>query len=300
MTAADAAAVGGGAQWLAAVDGALWWAEARPSEGGRVALVRALPGGGVEDVLPAPWNVRNRVHEYGGRPWLAVGGVVVFTHWADQRVYAFKDGEAVALTPEPATPQGVRYGDLRPGREGEVWAVRERSTGPRRTDISRELVAIPLNGSAERVLVEGHRFFTAPQLSPDGAHAAWIAWDHPAMPWDGTELFVAPVAADGSFGDARVLAGGPKVAVCQVAWESADQLLVLADPDGWWNLHRVGLDGAVANLAAKRNANWAGRCGSSAPAGSPRWAAGSTRCSIPASWRFSTRATDRSRASTPS
>ncbi|MYW93596.1 S9 family peptidase [Amycolatopsis rubida] len=252
VTAADAAAAGGGAQWLAAVDGALWWAEARPAEGGRVALVRALPDGGVEDVLPAPWNVRNRVHEYGGRPWLAVGGVVVFTHWADQRVYALKTGtggEVTPLTPEPATPQGVRYGDLRPGREGEVWAVRERSTGPRRTDISRELVAIPLDGSPERVLAEGHRFFTAPQLSPDGAHAAWIAWDHPAMPWDGTELFVAPVAADGSFGNARVLAGGPKVAVCQVAWESADQLLVLADPDGWWNLHRVGLDGSAVNLA---------------------------------------------------
>ena len=249
MSAADAAAAGGGAQWVDAVDGVLWWAEARPAEGGRVALVRALPGGGVEDVLPAPWNVRNRVHEYGGRPWIAVGGTVVFTHWADQRVYALVDGEVAALTPEPAAPQGVRYGDLRPGRDGEVWAVRERSTGERRTDVARELVAIPLDGSAERVLVEGHRFFTAPQLSPDGAHAAWIAWDHPAMPWDGTELFVAPVAADGSFGEARVLAGGPEVAVCQVAWETADRLLALADPDGWWNLHRIGLDGTAVNLA---------------------------------------------------
>ncbi|WP_033287941.1 S9 family peptidase [Amycolatopsis jejuensis] len=249
ISAADAAAAGGGAQWLAAVGGTLWWAEARPREGGRVALVRELPGGDTEDVLPSPWNVRNRVHEYGGRPWLTVGDVVVFTHWADQRVYALKGGEVSALTPEPATPQGVRYGDLRPGLDGEVWAVRERSTGPQRTDISRELVAIPLDGGAERVLVGGHRFFTAPQLSPDGAHAAWLAWDHPAMPWDGTELFVAPVAGDGSFGEARVLAGGPDIAVCQLEWETPDQVLVLADPDGWWNLHRVGLDGAVTNLA---------------------------------------------------
>lgn len=215
-----------------------------------MALVRRTADGGVEDVLPAPWNVRNRVHEYGGRPWLVTGDTVVFTHWADQRVYArdLASGETTALTPEPAQPQGVRYSDLQPGPGGEVWAVRERSTGPRRTDIERELVAISGHG-AERVLVGGHRFFTAPQLSPDGAHAAWLAWDHPAMPWDGTELFVAPVAADGTFGEARVLVGAADVAVCQLEWESPDRLLALLDPDGWWNLHRIGLDGSVVNLA---------------------------------------------------
>ncbi|MEU4670023.1 prolyl oligopeptidase family serine peptidase [Amycolatopsis sp. NPDC023774] len=249
VSAADVAATGGGALWPATVGDELWWAEARPAESGRVALVRAVPGGGVEDVVPAPWNVRNRVHEYGGRPWVAIGDAVVFTHWADQRMYASVTGEVRPLTPEPAEPQGVRYGDLRPGRPGEVWAVRERSTGPRRTDISRELVAVSLADGAERVLVEGHRFFTAPQLSPDGAHAAWLAWDHPAMPWDGTELFVAPVDDDGVFGEARVLAGGADVAVCQLEWEAPDRLLALLDPDGWWNLHRVGLDASVVNLA---------------------------------------------------
>ncbi|HWD06765.1 MAG TPA: prolyl oligopeptidase family serine peptidase [Amycolatopsis sp.] len=249
VSAADVAATGGGAQWLATVGDELWWAEARPAEGGRVALVREVPGGGTEDVLPPPWNVRNRVHEYGGRPWVVVDGTVVFTHWADQRVYASDAGVVTALTPEPAEPQGVRYGDLRAGRAGEVWAVRERSTGPRRTDIERELVAIPVDGSPERVLVTGHRFFTSPQLSPDGAHAAWLAWDHPAMPWDGTELFVAPVGEDGVFGAARVLAGGRDVAVCQLQWETPDRLLALLDPDGWWNLHRVSLDGSVVNLA---------------------------------------------------
>jgi dipeptidyl aminopeptidase/acylaminoacyl peptidase len=251
VSAADAAAAGGGASWLDRVGDELWWAEGRPAEGGRVALVRRTADGAVEDVLPAPWNVRNRVHEYGGRPWLVIGAAVVFTHWADQRVYArdLTTGETTALTPEPAQPQGVRYGDLRPGPGGEVWAVRESSTGPRRTDIERALVAISVAGGAERVLADGHRFFTAPQLSPDGAHAAWLAWDHPAMPWDGTELFVAPVAGDGKFGEARVLAGGADVAVCQLEWESPDRLLALLDPDGWWNLHRIGLDGSVVNLA---------------------------------------------------
>jgi len=153
ITAAEVAAAGGGPQWLDVVSGEVWWAEARPGEQGRVALVKAGPGG-TQDVLPAPWNVRNRLHEYGGRPWAVAGGVVVFTHWADQRVYAVGETGVVPITPEPAEPQGVRYGDLVAGRPGEVWAVRERAVGPRPTDVSRELVAIALDGGGE-VAAEG-------------------------------------------------------------------------------------------------------------------------------------------------
>ncbi|GHF90913.1 hypothetical protein GCM10017567_01210 [Amycolatopsis bullii] len=242
------AAAGGGPQWLDVVSGEVWWAEGRPGEQGRVALVRAVPGG-TEDVLPAPWNVRNRLHEYGGRPWAVADGVVVFTHWSDQRVYAQSEIGVVPLTPSPAQPQSVRYGDLRAGRPGEVWAVRERSTGPRPTDIERELVAIAVDGGGERVLAASHRFLTVPKLSPDGRHAAWFGWDHPRMPWDGTELCVAPVDGAGAFGPHRVVAGGVDVSVCQVEWETPEALLALADPDGWWNLHRIGLDGSVVNLA---------------------------------------------------
>ncbi|MEU5266798.1 prolyl oligopeptidase family serine peptidase [Amycolatopsis sp. NPDC021455] len=263
ITAAEVAAAGGGPQWLDVVSGEVWWAEARPGEQGRVALVRSVPGG-TEDVLGAPWNVRNRLHEYGGRPWAVAEGVVVFTHWADQRVYAQSETGVVPLTPEPPEPQGVRYGDLRAGRPGEVWAVRERSTGPRPSDVERELVAIALPGGGERVLAASHRFLTVPKLSPDGRHAAWFGWDHPAMPWDGTELCVAPVAGDGSFGLHRVLAGGADVAVCQVEWETSSALLALLDPDGWWNLHRIGLDGSVVNVAPVER-----------ELGGPLWKAGS-------------------------
>jgi dipeptidyl aminopeptidase/acylaminoacyl peptidase len=263
ITAAEVAAAGGGPQWLDVVGDEVWWAEARPGEQGRVALVRAVPGG-TEDVLPSPWNVRNRLHEYGGRPWVVAGGVVVFTHWADQRVYALSETGVVPLTLEPSPPQSVRYGDLGAGRPGEVWAVRERSVGPRPTDVERELVAIAVDGGAERVLGASHHFLGGPKLAPDGRHAAWFGWDHPAMPWDGTELCVAEVAADGSFGPHRVLAGGADVAVCQVEWETPGTLLALLDPDGWWNLHRVGLDGSVANLAPVER-----------ELGGPLWKAGS-------------------------
>ncbi|HVW43186.1 MAG TPA: prolyl oligopeptidase family serine peptidase [Amycolatopsis sp.] len=245
ISAADVAATGGGDQWLDVVDGQSWWAQARPAESGRLALVRA---DGAE-MLPAPWNARNRVHEYGGRPWLVIGRSLYFTHWDDQRLYVrnLDTGEVSPLSPEPPRPQGVRYGDLRPGPDGAVWAVRETSTGPRRTDIRRDLVAFA-QGEI-RSLAASHHFLTAPQLSPDGGHAAWLGWDHPAMPWDETELCVAPIGGDGSFGPHRVVAGGPGVSVCQLEWDSPTSLIVSMDPDGWWNLFRVTLDGQATNLA---------------------------------------------------
>lgn len=251
ISAADVAAADSTPQWPDVVDGDMWWAETRPAEGGRVALVRSGHDGKVEELLPAPWNARNRVHEYGGRPWTVVGDTLVFTNWDDQRVYALdlESGNVAPLTPEPTVPQGVRFGDLRHGRDGEIWAVRESSVGPRRADVTRDLVAIPLDGTGPRTLGASHHFLSSPQLSPDHTHAAWLGWNHPAMPWDGTELCVAEVGPGGELGPHRVIAGGPHVSVCQLEWETPETLLALADPDGWWNLHRVGLDGQATNLA---------------------------------------------------
>ncbi|MEY7972964.1 S9 family peptidase [Saccharomonospora xinjiangensis] len=252
ITAHDVAVAGVTPHWVDVVDGAVWWAESRPSENGRVALMRWVDGA-VEETLPAPWNARNRVHEYGGRPWLVSGELVVFTHWDDQRVYArdLRDGAVTALTPEPETRHGVRFADLRPGVPGEVWAVRESVTGPGRADVARDLVAIPLAGGEPRVLAASHHFLTSGQCSPDGRHAAWLGWDHPAMPWDATSVCVAEIAADGTFGPHRVVAGGDGVSVCQLDWDGPGALLVLADPGGWWVPHRVTIDdGAGPSVAA--------------------------------------------------
>ncbi|PRX44977.1 dipeptidyl aminopeptidase/acylaminoacyl peptidase [Prauserella shujinwangii] len=250
LQASDVAAAGALPQWVAAVGGELWWAESRPAEQGRITLLRAGDDG-PEELLPAPWSARNRLHEYGGRPWVETGGLIAFTHWADQRIHVRdpRTGHTAPVTPEPAEPHGVRYGDLRRGPDGQVWAVRETSTGPRRTDVRRDLVAVSPAGGEPVPLAASHHFLTAPQPSPDGRHAAWLGWDHPAMPWDGTELCVAEIRADGTFGPHRVVAGGPDVAVCQLEWESAGSLLALLDPGGWWNLHRVTLDGELTNLA---------------------------------------------------
>ncbi|CRK57118.1 putative acyl-peptide hydrolase [Alloactinosynnema sp. L-07] len=235
--------------WTSTHAGSVWWTESRPDEGGRLALMRH-DGAGPVEVLAAPWNVRTRVHEYGGTPYVVIGDHVAFTNWDDQRVYAIPadGGEPTAITPEPDRHHGARYADLIAGGS-DVWCVRETATGDRPVDVRRDLVAIPLTGEGPRVLAATHHFMTAPKPSPDGRHATWIGWEHPNMPWDGTELCVAEVLADGTFGPHRVVAGGPREAVCQVEWEDNDSLLALTDPDGWWNLHRIGLDGKAVNLA---------------------------------------------------
>jgi dipeptidyl aminopeptidase/acylaminoacyl peptidase len=247
LTAATVAAAGVAPRWVDVHDGVVWWAESRPEEEGRVALMREGPDGTPVEVLAAPWNMRNRVHEYGGRPWVVLGNTVVFTNWADQRVYAYTEGagEPTPLTPEPDRHHGSRYADLSPGPDHtSVLCVRETITGDRPTDLARDIVAVPLDGSGPRPLVATHHFLAGPRLSPDGTRLAWIGWEHPNMPWDGTELCVAELGRPH-----RVLAGGPRESVCQAEWESDDTLLVLTDPDGWWNLFRVGLDGSAVNLA---------------------------------------------------
>ncbi|MGB3443250.1 MAG: prolyl oligopeptidase family serine peptidase [Actinophytocola sp.] len=249
LTAETVAAAGVAPKWVDVHDGIVWWAESRPTEDGRVALMREGPDGTPVEVLAAPWNVRNRVHEYGGRPWTVLGNTVVFTDWGDQRVYAYDwaDGtdEPRPLTPVPARRHGLRYADLSPGPGNtSVLCVRETVTGDRPTDVARDLVELPLDGTGPRSLGASHHFMSGPRLSPDGTRLAWIGWDHPNMPWDGAELCVAEPGQPH-----RVLAGGPRESVCQAEWESADSLLVLNDPDGWWNLFRVGLDGSAVNLA---------------------------------------------------
>lgn len=245
IDAALAAAHDGFAEWVGFVGDEPWWTEPRPAEGGRRTLVSGTTG---ESVLPAPWHVRSRVIEYGGRPWAGAvpdgGGqpLLVFVHFDDQRLYLYRPGEA----PRPLTPPGPRWAEPQLLLDrGEVWCVLEEFTGDGPTDVRRVLAAVPLDGSAaddrtavRELTAERHRFVTGPRLSHDGRRAAWLAWDHPRMPWDGTELLVGEVGADGTLHTVRTVAGGPTEAVAQVAWSADDRLLYASDRSGWWNLYR--------------------------------------------------------------
>ncbi|MEV6168519.1 prolyl oligopeptidase family serine peptidase [Streptomyces sp. NPDC051954] len=244
IDAALAAAHDGHPEYVGFVGDEAWWTEPRPTEGGRRTLVRRRAQGTGESMLPPPWNVRSRVIEYGGQPWAgAPGPLVVFVNFADQRLYRYEPG----TEPRPLTPAGPRWAEpqLRPDA-GEVWCVMEEFTGEGPTDVRRVLAAVPLDGSAAedrdavRELSDGrHRFVSGPRVSPDGRRAAWLAWDHPRMPWDGTELVVAEV--DGVFRAARTVAGGLAESIAQVEWAPDGALLYASDRSGWWNLYRDGV-----------------------------------------------------------
>ncbi|MFF2210760.1 S9 family peptidase [Streptomyces antibioticus] len=252
IDAALAAAHDGRPEYVGFVGEEIWWTAPRPAEGGRRTLVRRHPDGTEESVLPAPWNVRSRVVEYGGLPWAGTARpdgepLVVFVNFADQRLYALEDGrEPRPLTPVSAVGGGLRWAEpqVLPGRD-EVWCVLEEFTGDAPTDVRRVLAAVPLDGSAasDRAAVreltdDRRRFVTGARVSPDGRRAVWLAWDHPRMPWDGTEVIVADVGDDGTLTGARAVAGGPEESVAQADWAADGSLLHTSDRGGWWNLYR--------------------------------------------------------------
>ncbi len=214
----------------------LYWLESRPSEAGRTVLVRRSANGAVTDLTPAPFNVRTRAHEYGGGALGVRNGVVVFANFADQRVYRLDDGSG----PRPITPEGpLRYADFDLDTAGRrAVCVREdhRNDG----EPVNALVALDpeSNGTEGRVVVSGADFYAAPRLSPDGRQLAWLSWDHPNMPWDGTFLWLADIAADGALTHARRVAGGADVSVFQPEWSPDGTLHFVDDSTGWWNLYR--------------------------------------------------------------
>jgi len=243
----------------------VWWLEGRPAEGGRQVIVSAERG----DLLPAPWNARTRVHEYGGLSFLPLADGLLFTEWSDQRIYYLADdgSQPSPLTPIPAHPAALRYADPVLSPDGrEVWCVREQHTDPASPTegITRAIVGVPLDGSAAddeslvRVIVSGSQFLAFPTPSPDGEKLAWVAWDHPNMPWDTTELRVGALT-NGVVKSWRTILGGDHESVLEPTWAGADQIYAISDRSGWWNLYLLDTGGtAEARALAPRDEEFAG------------------------------------------
>jgi dipeptidyl aminopeptidase/acylaminoacyl peptidase len=231
-------------------NGIVWWSETRPAESGREAIVRCDGDGTVHEVLPTGFNARTRVHEYGGGAWWVHDETVFACSWDDQRLYRVEAGhEPVAITPEPPSHHAWRYADGRVTPDGRwVVCVRERHEGPDvATDVHNEIVALPADGSAEAiVLFSDTDFVAAPRISRDGRQLAWLAWNHPNMPWDATELWVGRLdfaAGVAHLADPRREAGGAGESLVQPEWGRHAALFVSSDRSGWWNVHRVdGVD----------------------------------------------------------
>lgn len=212
----------------------VWWSESRPAEGGRSVIVRRSADGTLTDVLPAPWNARTRVHEYGGGSWTVADGTLWFTEFSDQRLYRLDAGSdsPVAVTPEPPVHAGARHADFRVLPDA-LLAVREtHAEGDRAVDVVNEIVRVEAEGSSS-VLVSGPDFVSDARLAPDGVTLSWLQWDHPNMPWDAAQLVVR--AADGT---EHVIAGGPGESVVQPVWGEDLALWWCSDRTNFWSLYR--------------------------------------------------------------
>jgi len=220
-----------------AVDGSdIYWLEQRPTEGGRYVVVQRQADGRTSDVTPAGFNARTTVHEYGGGSYLPSSGVVYFSNFDDQRLYQ----QTVGADPQPLTPAAdLRYADgVLDTRRGRIICVREdHRNAPREPVNTITSVHVEQGGEGE-VLVTGADFYSNPQLSSDGSKLSWLAWNHPNVPWDGTELWVANFRDDGAISDARRVAGGLNESIFQPEWSLDGALYFVSDRSGWWNLYR--------------------------------------------------------------
>jgi dipeptidyl aminopeptidase/acylaminoacyl peptidase len=264
ITAADVAGQYRQVSFPMTKDGEVWWQEALPAELGRTTVVHLGAEGKPRQVLSAPWDARTRVHEYGGRSYLPVRAAarpagrrswaIVFANFADQRLYlADEPGpDGAGTSPRPLTPAplgdpgtaALRYADFALSPDGgEVWCVQERHEAGK---VTHAIVAVPLDGSAAeragaiRELVSGADFYAFPAPSPDGRRLAWVCWNHPRMPWDGTELRVAQVD-DGVPGKGALVKGGTGESVLAPAWRDDTSLYLVSDWPGWWNLYTLSL-----------------------------------------------------------
>jgi dipeptidyl aminopeptidase/acylaminoacyl peptidase len=238
----------------------VYWIEQRPTEGGRNVIVRYSSDGRTVDMTPAPFNARTRVHEYGGGPFTVSDGTLYFSHFADQRLYR----QVGTATPQPLTLEvPLRYADVIVDRRRQRLICGREDHRPTDREAANTVVDIDLTTGGEgRVLTSGNDFYSSPRLSPDGTRLAWLTWNHPNMPWDGTELWVGELGADGLLGRVEKIAGGATESIFCPQWSPDGVLYFVSDRSGWWNLYRWR-DGGVEAL-----------CPMEAEFGRPQWVFG--------------------------
>lgn len=229
-----------------AIDGEdVYWMEMRPSEGGRSVIVRRSADGQTTDVTPPPFNARTRVHEYGGGDYTVHDGTIYFSNFSDQRLYRQSPGaEPQAITPAIE----MRYAEpVIDAKRRSLFCVREDHTEAGREAVN-TITSVSLDNQDDvRVIASGNDFYSSPRISPDGTRLAWLTWNHPNMPWDGTELWVGQLDEDGALTGSERVAGRVDESIFQPEWSPDGVLYFISDRSGWWNLYRLR-DGQVEPL----------------------------------------------------
>ncbi len=220
-----------------AVDGEdIYWVESRPSEAGRYAIMRREPDGKITECIPSDYSARTTVHEYGGGAFTVSDGVIYFSNFKDQHLYR----QSVGGKPEVLTPgNGYRYADLVVDRKRDrLICIREDHTV--KGEAINTIVSVGLSGGDNgKILVEGNNFYASARLNSDGTKLAYLTWNHPNMPWDGCELWVADVLPDSTISsNRRLVAGSATESIFQPEWSPDNVLYFVAETGGWWNLYR--------------------------------------------------------------
>ncbi len=246
-------------------DDDIYWIELRPSEGGRHVVVRHSPDGGLTDITPAQFNARTRVHEYGGGDYVVADGTVYFSNFADQKLYRQPlnslPESIVTTSNQNAGDDGeVRYADAIVDKtRNRLVCVREDHTDPNREAVN-SLAAISLATGDTRVLASGNDFYSSPRINTDGSKLAWLTWNHPNMPWDGCELWVADITSNGSLANKQQVVGSLHESIFQPEWAPDGVLHFVSDQSGWWNIYRANADGSIERV-----------CEMDAEFGLPQW-----------------------------
>ena len=223
----------------------IYWLESRPTEKGRNVLVKYNHDGEAIELTPASYNVRSRVHEYGGGAFLIAEGTIYFSNFTDGRIYQQTAGKE----PQPITTEGKqRYTDIiiDRARNRLICICEDHSQAD--TEAKNNIITIDLATGNIANLVSGEDFYSSPRLSPDGSHLAWLSWNHPNMPWDSTYLWLAEINEDGSLSEAQLVAGGENESICEPKWSSDGRLYFSSDRNDWWNIYRHDRDGTIESL----------------------------------------------------
>lgn len=209
----------------------LYYIERRPQEGGRCVIVK-ITDGEAADLLPAPYSARSRVHEYGGGSYCIQGDCLFFINDSDQDIYRISGQDITRITASAHRRFADFSYDSKLKRLIAICESRENST------ISNSIVSIDISSGIISDLETGNDFYASPRLNRSASRLCWQTWNHPNMPWDGNQLWVADIDKDGQLLDKRQIAGNDNVSVFQPQWSDSDILHFISDETGWWHLYR--------------------------------------------------------------
>ncbi|OWF45705.1 uncharacterized protein LOC110456701 [Mizuhopecten yessoensis] len=249
----------------------VYWTEMRYDEEGRYVICKQTVGQGCPvSLTPTEFSARTLVHEYGGGAFFVNDGKVYFSNFKDQRLYVQKS--EVGAVPEAITPAECawRYADGELNEKtGKIFCVREEHKKGAKEPVN-TVISLDPSSQQQTVLVKGSDFYSHPRVSPDGKTLVWVQWDHPNMPWNNTELWIADLneAGDG-ISDARQVVGGADSSVIEPGWTTDNELLYVSDKSEWWNLYKMTSEGEHINLLPQDKET-----------GGPHWAFNCTTYSV--------------------